>query len=452
MTIGRRHRTISAGILTAAVLLLSACGTRPPAARKLKAELDRRAGQEVPGVIVTPKTVVPGIHVYFDASRSVRGFAPKSDGGAANTDYTRFIKNLHNWMMLKTNQQVTYFKFGSGISPVSGYEAALRRSFYEYGQTELVTVLMKIATSPTAPQAIFVITDGVPVGDGQMHDWQLMVQHVAAWIQRGYSFQIVKLQGEFNDMVFSIQKGEMLGEYRTAAYGKRPYYCYIFSTTPELGGDLLKYLRSEGSDPQFLNITGKVVTGCRARLMSPARYLTGPRQTEMNSLRRATVDKGTGFYFFHWTGRSPKPGKLELAMDIDMYYEAQNLVFACEGLEKSVCAISQIPTRPPRYENADAAVVSLNSRGAGKITGGSGTVRCTLDIRQPASTAWHAYRLDVKTGYGTIQPPDWVKKVSTESDATLEDWSKTMNFDRFVKSILGRERILTSVYFAIGRK
>jgi hypothetical protein len=44
-----------------------------------------------------------------------------------------------------------------------------------------------------------------------------------------------------------------------------------------------------------------------------------------------------------------------------------------------------------------------------------------------------------------------VAGISTDSDTRLSDWSKTMNFDRFVKAILGRERVLTSVYLAIGR-
>jgi hypothetical protein len=340
------------------------------------------------------------------------------------------------------------FKFGDVVEPVGDINLAKERRFYKFGQTHLADVLRQVATATSLPEAVLVITDGVPVGATQTHDWTQLVEHTAKWIQRGNSFQVLKLQGEFYDEVFSIDRGATIGTYDSKKYGKRPYYCFVFSPGPDIGGKLSGALKADCIDCEMLNITGQIVANCRATVQVPDRVGSG--KGTANPIQLNDRDRKNGVWFLRWRKDASKPGQARVLLEAELEHECAAYFISSTGLGHSTCALKVVGKKPLRFEPSDPSAISVFPSGPPKPGSASGKVECLVDVR-PTSADWYAYRVDLKSGYGTIQPPAWVSAISVDTDARLEDWSKTMHFDKLVKSILAKERVLATVYLAIGR-
>lgn len=384
----------------------------------------------------------------------MRGFAPESRTGGAQNDFSRFVANLQAWaagsFYSGQGGGVRLYRFGERIESIPDWTVPTTRAFYRDYETDIVGVLRRIVRHQQASEASIIVTDGVPVTPNESHNWAAMVDEICYWTTSGNVFQILMMRGDFRDYVFSIQLGRQLPiPYDSRKHGKRPFYCWIFSRSPEFGQQLRDRLLVDHPNIKFLDITGNIFAGCRIPLrVTDEVPVSG--SNEPNPLMFDTEEDSV--WFFRWRRSSVPFGRIELGLEIDLEHHCADFQLSSTGITITGLGIRIIRDdhRNMQYEQVDVSsltLVQVSSPTAPK----PGRLPLYLNVRRPGDDRWYAYRLDLCSGYGTLLPPRWVTEVSTESDSRIDDWSKTIYFDRFIKSILAKPRVLGSIYIAMGR-
>lgn len=459
-------KSLVAVTLVATALAIVSCESRPGAEPiVIVAKLDSLAAEANPPSPRPENRFHSGANVYIDGSVSMRGFTPRSSSDSP-TVYTKFLTCFNSWVQLNFNRDsIVFIRFGENQAAMKGkgLSSAMYRDFYTDGSTRLVDVFNRIVNESNPPLVSIVITDGVPCAPEIVRgDWSALVIPVARWLSDpAHTFQILKVESRFSDIVYSITSGRELGRYS----GMRPFYCFVFATNPDIARNLRSCLKdAHGIPVEFLNLSGDLFTSCRALLkMRGEITATGATRSYTNPL--SFLDRGKArdaFWYFIWRGKETRPGVIRITLEPTLDPECREFTVRNVGLTREAWGIRMTD----KFERVSAegirikceslpvpkrSVKSAQSRPDGDSLSVLEPLVLLLECPCPSEPGWYAYRIDIKTGQGTIQPPKWVSEVSTTSDAQLSDWSKTLYFKEFVQNLLSLPKHLKTVYIAIRR-
>jgi hypothetical protein len=424
------------------IFFISCSGGRRPPPQKVINALEREFGPPVP-TSVTPNITNSKIEIYLDGSGSVNGFVRKEKPEAKSkkksyetgtTCYCQFLKSLDAYLKGK-QASFQYLKFGTYIEQVTKCDNAMDVWFYDQEHTKLGQLIESFSqrSMENLPIVFLVFTDGLQSTPDQQ-DFRKVVEGVSKWLSKGFYFEILAFRSEFNGDVFCETEGGIkVGWYNSNDYGLRPIFCYIFSLKRGFGKELAQAL-------QATYATSCTVIDFSIKLFEPSKTdfkisNRTSRGTE-NFLRSRATERGVKYFYWKGGYAEQLSGEFLAKINLRLTKEGQDFQITPYGIKTTV----QCLDIENSIELQSAQIIPCEIKAFPKDKPSRLEIRYTVEGAN--HTPWVGYRFTVLPGEGTIQPPKWVDDWSTHSDHTLADFTKTLYFSEFIRSIMLRTRFI----------
>lgn len=367
------------------------------------------------------------IAIYFDGSESCRGFVIGGVGSASGTSYCDFLHVLRTWLAADSN--IRYFKFGAMDVPkeIERCEAAASPGFYLEERTRLIELMGSVIQEDTIPETFLVVTDGIP-STRTRRDIIYLVRPVLRLMKSGYSFNILGILSEFNGSVFSETNGgvRLFPKYHSTTYGRRPFYCFIFSSAPDFAQELSRRLSDRQIDHHLLDLSSVFFTA-KTPCCSTRTYIGG---REKNALKRHSQESN----FVRLQRRSGKSsfsrGVLETKLDLVLAPGVSDFRLGSEEFkDTAVCLDVDSRTLMPSNHRITKFELLRDSTDRARID-------CSLSFQVAAEHGCLWYKIFIFPDVGTFQPPEWVEEWSTGQDIAVEDFNRTLFLKEFVEGVM----------------
>ena len=406
-----------------------------PTESHVKELFDRIYG--LPGL--TPDTclvnISSNIDVYLDRSGSMRGFINDDYDRIGATSYCDFLRNLDGYLRAKVDT-VMYYKFGTSIQVLRNCsDAIVQPSFYDETETRLAQLIDNLskAVSKNLPRSILIITDGIQ-STPEREDFREMISAISNWLSRGFSFEILMMQSEFNGFVYSeALNGRQLDEsYKSSKYGKRHFFVFVLSPKKGFGKQLISTLSaySDTTFTHYIDFTSKLFDSPKAELRFPS--ISSP--AEKSCLQNYSGKKYSDIKYLFWENNCPS-GDFELIVEFIPKNDTEDFIMRYENIRPDIEAIALRSADSIPSPKIDLFGTSFDHKK------GMTRLKCSFHIEQLGSGDWIAYRIFLRPGSGTILPLQWVSDVSSKTDLTAASFSKTLYFREFVTSLIQNSRL-----------
>lgn len=388
------------------------------------------------------QNIIKNIHIFIDGSVSQIGFADINAN--LNENYNKVInavidKSIVGWSGCSSQ----IYKFGSAVFPTPITEPIQlhKKSFYNQPQTDLASVIEVFQRSIEKNKSLkssiaIIITDGVQSVSTERGTLGRLNKAINKWIESENLFGVMMYKSNFNGPMFSETTQQIINQ---TFKGMRPFYLLVLS--PDLANFERLYLLLSGSNlkPEasllFKNFKNKNIT-----------WVPKSQKKERNALvlHHSDLNQKPEFYWIQESKGTVRKISFNIELEENKFWN--NEPFRIDVLPFEIKLVGQRYHRMLSKHNWEDIIKTDYDIDSTKIEGNKiyFSLRFNSFSRNLQPGSVDIFRVIIRPYIDGLKLPDWVKSVSTIEDVKLENYSKTYNFENFIKNIL-------SNYIVTGR-
>lgn len=431
------------GRLYSSLLLLAACNSAPLIQPPEDLILETFGITQETAAPTAEKSQYP-VHVFFDASASMAGFARCPD-----STYSRVVKGLLDGLAT-ANYSAEVSKFSEGIEPVRGNASreVLYPAFYSGSSTTLGKILNQIGEEKLADHITVVVSDFVHSAGGE--DQLQLPRAIRGLVEHAPAAALLAFRSGFKGHYWPSTHPRSSNEpYQLdvddGGPRGRPFYFLVLAPSPaaltSFRDYVLESLRAEASfepeRPAIVFETADFAPDYRAGLPWN-RY--GPFQLRKNgeSIRRLVA------YFLE--RETPRQDINELRLSFGVRLETP-----LRAVEKLGLEVSRARFRAGALLSEPEPIVLAPTIRFGED---GGKLVISYPFPRPEAGTWDAYRVRIRAGEGNALGPHWVTEWTTPDDRAPLQANRTLNLDLLVEAMarqVTEQVVCSDQIFVLGR-